>query len=62
MKKIKYKTNRKCLYCNDKAIWKGRGYTHIFSCDKHKSQAVNDELKENDDYMTDADCQTWGRL
>ena len=58
-----------CLSCGNKAQWRSnRLHTSLFACDVHKQRIVDAERDERqlqdriNDHMSEADCQTWGRL
>lgn len=61
MKRTKQRDTHTCDYCRaegkkERATWKHAG---DYACDNHKENLAR---YVDDDYMTEADYQTWGRL
>jgi len=53
-----------CEFCEPKttrAVWVGRGFNG-FACNEHTKELQATEYSPDDDNMSEADYQTWGRL
>ena len=56
-----------CSYCPPKTVratFRQHGFSGEFCCDAHRSNLHAEEVAQaaKDEYMTEADYQTWGKL
>ena len=68
MKRLKTKQiGAWCSYCPEKtvrAVYRQDGFCGKFCCEENKQelQKHEEQIREADSHMTEADYQTWGRL
>lgn len=66
MKAMKPKSTQPCSYCKARATRKVGGImvTAKFACPEHIAELAKFErsLPKDDGHMSEADCQTWGKL